>query len=233
MSHKTSPARRAVFFTALAETGNQTLAAERAKVSRSWVQLHRSTDPAFDEACRAAIAEAKAGFEALRASGTMRPPRGWGFLDGVELVVRGSNGRRVQIARARLHQWTPRVEERFLRLLAESCNLRAALRAVGLSAASLHEHRKRWPAFDDRCEDALAMGYDRIDQGLVAGAIRLLDPEVAACAQIAPPAIAPMNVDDAIRLVRLHERRAWEAARGVGPGGRVRGRRRGAMGTVT
>jgi hypothetical protein len=226
MSHKTSPARRAAFFTALAETGNQTLAAERARVSRSWVQLHRSTDPAFDDACKDAIAEARESFDKLRTNGTMRPPRNWGYFDGEELVVRGSRGRRVQIARARLHQWTPRVEERFLATLAETCNLRAALKAVGLSAASLHEHRKRWPAFDGRCEDTLAIGYDRIDQGLVTGAIRLLDPDVAARAHLAPPAIAPMSVDDAIRLVRLHERRAWEAERGVGPGGRVRGRRR-------
>ena len=224
MSHKTSPARRVAFFNALAETGNQTLAAERARVSRSWVQLHRSTDPAFDEACKAAIAEAKAGFVALRTNGTMRPPRNWGFLDGEELVVRGSNGRRVQIARARLHQWTPRVEERFLATLAETCNLRASLRAVGLSAASLHEHRKRWPAFDERCEEALAIGYERIDRGLDAGALRLLDPAAARVPAV-PPAIAPMSVDDAIRLVRLHERRRWEAARGVGPGGRVRARR--------
>ena len=48
MSRKTSPVRRAAFLKALSATGNQTIAAERAKVSRSWVQLHRSTDPGFD-----------------------------------------------------------------------------------------------------------------------------------------------------------------------------------------
>jgi len=37
MSHKTSPARRTALFQALRENGNQTLACERAKVSRSWV----------------------------------------------------------------------------------------------------------------------------------------------------------------------------------------------------
>lgn len=36
MSARTSAARRRAFFVALAATGNQTLAAERAKVSRSW-----------------------------------------------------------------------------------------------------------------------------------------------------------------------------------------------------
>lgn len=224
MSHKTSPARVAAFLKALSETGNQTIAAERAKVSRSWVQLHRSADPQFKADVVAAVAEAKAAFLARRKSGSMTPPEGWGHLDGEELVLRGSNGRRVQVARARLRQWTPRVEERFLAMLAETCNLRLSAREVSLSAASLHEHRKRWPAFDERCEDALAIGFERIDLGLTASAKRLLDPAAVRLPTAAAPAVAPMSVDDAIRLVRLHERRAWEAARGVGPGGRVRRR---------
>jgi hypothetical protein len=223
MSAKMSPQRRAAFLKALAETGNQIIAAERAKVSRSWVQLHRSADPQFRAEVAATVAEARARFLAERKGGSMAPPKGWGHLDGEELVVRGSNGRRVQVARARLRQWTPRVEARFLKLLEQTCNLRLSLRAVGLSGSSLHAHRKRWPAFDERCERAIALGYERIDGGLAAGAIRLLDPEVIA--KDPDPAIAPMSVDDAIRLVRLHERRAWEAARGVGPGGRVRERR--------
>lgn len=118
MSAKTSPQRRAAFLRALRESGNQTIAAERAKVSRSWVQLHRSTDPQFKADVAAAVGEAKAAFLACRESGSMTPPKGWGHLDGEELVVRGSNGRRVQVARARLHQWTPRLEDRFLATLA-------------------------------------------------------------------------------------------------------------------
>ena len=47
MTAKTSPARRAAFMAAVAATGNRTLAAERARVSPSWVTLHRATDPAF------------------------------------------------------------------------------------------------------------------------------------------------------------------------------------------
>ena len=148
MSAKTSPARRAAFFKALRETGNQTLACERARVSRAWVQLQRSTDPAFKAEVAAAVAEARASLLAARPGGRMKPSRKWAHLDGEELVVRGSRGRRVQVARARLRQWTPRVERRFLRALETCCNLRLALKSVGLSASSLHEHRKRWPAFD-------------------------------------------------------------------------------------
>lgn len=226
MSHKTSPSRRAAFFAALRETGNQTLACERAKVSRSWVCLHRKSDPGFDEAVRDAIAEAKRHLSAAPdqvrgARGSNRPPRSWAFQDGEELVVRGSRGRRVQVARARLHQWTPRVEARFLALLERCCNVRLALREVGLSAQSLHEHRKRWPDFDARCEDALDVGYSRLDGGVVTAALLGLNPRLAEDYELSPPMVAPMSADDAIRLLRLHERRRWEAARGIGPGGRV------------
>ena len=221
MSRKTRPARRAAFLRAVAETGNQTLACERAKVSRSWVQLHRSTDPGFDADVRAAIEEARRRFDRLSANGegTTRPPGKWRHQDGEELVVRGSRGRRVQVARARLHQWTPRVEERFLELLKQCCNLRLALKAVGFSAASLHEHRKRWPEFSARCEDALAIGYERLETGLWHGACRLFSPGGYAAPEV--PAVAPVSASDAIALLRLHEKRRWEAERGIGPGGRV------------
>ena len=226
MSRKFAEARRQAFLRALAETGNQSLAAERAKVSRSWVCLHRKTDPGFDEAVRDAIAEAKESLRWApdRARGDesgAKPPRKWAFQNGEELVVRGSRGRRVQVARARLHQWTPRVEGRFLGHLEQVCNVRLALRAVGLSAQSLHEHRKRWPAFDERCEDALDVGYWRLDGGVVTAGLLGVNPRLAEHYELSPPMVAPMSADDAIRLLRLHERRRWEAERGIGPGGRV------------
>jgi len=218
MSAKTSSARRAAFFRALFETGNQTLAAERARVSRSWVQLHRSTDPGFDEAVRDAIAEAKVALSQRSGSSpehvVTKPPRGWGHQDGEELVVRGSRGRRVQVARARLHQWTPRVEGRFLACLEQVCNLRLALREVGFTAASLHEHRKRWPAFDEACEVALARGFERLDNGLAHAACRLFSPDAYPLPEA--PVVGPMNASAAISLMRLHEKR--RAGRGRRPG---------------
>lgn len=225
MSAKTSPQRRAAFFRALRETGNQTLACERAKVSRSWMSLQRSTDPQFKADVAAAVEEAKEKLrwapDRARGDGSCRPSARWAFQDGEELVVRGSRGRRVQVARARLHQWTPRVEARFLALLERTCNLRLALREVGLSAQSLHEHRKRWPAFDERCEDALDIGYWRLDGGVVTAGLVGLNPRLAEEFDLSPPMVAPMSADDALRLLRLHERRRWDAERGIGPGGRV------------
>jgi hypothetical protein len=212
MSHKTSPARRAAFFKALGETGNQTLAAERAKVSRSWVQLHRSTDPEFDEACRAAIVEAKAHFDRLSANGAgaSKPPSGWGHLDGEELVVRGSGGsgggRRVQIARARLHQWTPRIEDRFLATLAATCNVKAACAEVGLSQASAYLHRERWPGFARRRSEAIAQGYARIEEALTQNGENLFSsPEL-------PPEapMPPMTVEQAIHILHMHRNEVRE-----------------------
>jgi len=128
MSAKISAARKAAFLKALAERGNFTLSAEKAKVSRSWVLLHRKADAAFDAACREAVAAAKAR---LGAHPERRPPSGWGHLDGVELVVRGTNGRRVQIARARLHQWTPRVRTGFSPCSARPATPRRPIRRPG------------------------------------------------------------------------------------------------------
>ncbi|HEV7659988.1 MAG TPA: hypothetical protein VGO55_09105 [Allosphingosinicella sp.] len=206
MSHKTSPARRAVFFTALEETGNQTLSAERAKVSRSWVQLHRSTDPAFDADCRDAIAS----FGTLGMSGSNKPPSGWGRLDGEELVVRGSGGsgggRRVQIARARLHQWTPRVEDRFLATLAATCNVKAACAEAGMTAAAAYGHRERWPGFARRWAEAVREGYAEIEAALMANGENLFSsPEL-------PPEAPrpPMSVEQAIHILHMHKHEVRE-----------------------
>lgn len=211
MSAKTSAARRAAFFAALAETGNQTLAAERAKVSRSWVSLHRAEDPAFRAELDAAIATAK---ERQRASGAVAPGKGWGTHAGEELAVRTSHGRRVQIARARAQQWTPRVEARFLSAPGATCNVKAACAAVGLSEESAYEHRGRWPDFAHRWQAALTLDYERLEEALHDSAGRLfgsVEPDLDA-------PIPPMTPDQALQLLWLHR----HTVRG---GGRPPGRR--------
>src|SRR3546814_19377909 len=91
MSVKFSEARRRAFLKALQETGNQTLAAKQAKVSGSWVQLHRSTDPEFKRQVEEAVAEAKA-----RRSPAESPwqPSGRGQRHGAELEGSGRAVRR-------------------------------------------------------------------------------------------------------------------------------------------
>ncbi|MEN2786976.1 hypothetical protein ACFOKI_08365 [Sphingomonas qilianensis] len=239
MSAKTSPARRAAFMAAVAETGNRTLAAERAKVSASWVTLHRKTDPAFRAELDAALASARARLTAQRGGAAgMTPAAGWRALAGEELVVRGGNGRRTQIARARLRQWTPRIEARFLAALAGCCNVRAACAAVGLSVASAYNHRARWAAFAQGWDEALAVGYERIEGALLAAGCAMLelsraggggpDADRGASAarelgEIAPELlISGMTVDAALQLLWLHRQQVRGA--GGAPGARPRAR---------
>ena len=230
MSRKFSAARKQAFLTALTETGNQTIAAERAKVSRSWVQLHRSTDPEFDGQVRSAIEVAKSALRApphpnpsgrqscppdktkgrpdpAEGRGANQPPRGWGFLDGEELVVKGTNGRRVQIARARLKQWTPRVEDRFLAVVAATCNVRAACAEVGMTPASAYAHRGRWPAFARRWDEAIAAGTIAIEAALLEAGANLFSSEGATETGAAgdTPAITGMDAHGALHLLYMHK----------------------------
>lgn len=215
MTAKTGERRRAAFFRALEETGNQTLAAERAKVSRSWVSTWRARDPAFSAEVDRALLTAKARLDHAPGVG---PDGAWRAQDGEELAVRGSNGRWTQVARARLRQWTPRAEARFLGSLAANCNVKLACAAVGLSPASAYNHRGRWPAFAEKWDAAIEQGYDRLATALMASAGAMLGD-----ADMAPEAaMGPMTVEDAIRLLGLHQRRAVGLGRAPGRERRVR-----------
>ena len=245
MSKKFSAQRRSAFLRCLSQTGNVTLSAERAKVSRSWVRLHRSADAAFDGTCREAIAEARERLRVRRgdegktlplpppasgrgedglappASGrgdnglippargrgaTREPPEGWAFHEGEELVVNGSNGRRVQVRRAKLSQWTARVERRFLAVLRCTCNVTAACRDVGLWPPSAYAHRRRWPDFARRWDEAIAMGESELDFRIVHSLRRFFDPEIPGPEEPA----GGVTISDAIRyLERIGPKRGY------------------------
>ena len=236
MSVKFGPRRKAAFLKDLSFCGNQTLAAERVAVSRSWVGLQRASDPSFDAACRDAIAAAQLrlcssplpaqppeGAESpspAEGRGSSRPPAGWGFLDGAELVVRGSNGRRVQIGRARAHQWSARVEARFLGALAATCNVKAACAEVGMSHGSAYGHRHRWRAFAEAWDAAIAEGYARIEIALLERGCNLFaDPGSGDPAEDHP--ITTMTAEQAIHLLHMHKHQVHGAGKAPGKSWRV------------
>lgn len=204
MSAKTSPVRRAAFLTALGETGNYTIAAAHAKVSRSWVTLHKTNDPEFRAACDAAVAGAATrAKERAVAGGSAKPSAKWGFVDGEEMVVRAGNGRRAVVARARLRQWTPRTEDLFLRTLAASANVKLACEAAGLSVASAYVHRSKWPAFAERWRAALETGYVRLEFAMIDNACSAFEPGDEFELDAPMPS---MTFNDAITLMWLHRR---------------------------
>ena len=199
---KVTAARREAFLRVLGECGNQTVAAERARVSRSWVCKWRGLDPAFDAAVKAAVAAAR---ERLRAEADgVKPPRGWGHLDGVELAVRGTRGalgRRVQIARARLRDWSPAAERRFFDVLGATCNVTAALAEVGKSKGSAYAHRKRWPAFAKRWDQVIEEAYAALEIALQQNGENLFStPDY-----VPETVIREMTAAHAIHLLHMHK----------------------------
>lgn len=215
MTAKMSDRRRAAFLKALAVCGNQTLAAERVCVSRSWVCQERMRNPEFNSECGRVIAQAR---ERLRRSEGNRPPEGWGHLDGVELVVRGTKGRRVQIARAQARQWTARTERRFLSVLAATGNAEAAYIAAGKSKASAYGHRKRWAGFERQWREAAETACVRLEFGLAAYA---MNPFSAP--GLPDPAPVSMTPDQALHSLHMNKRRLFGLGKRPGARGRPPG----------
>ena len=121
-------------------------------------------------------------------------------------MVKGSGGsgggRRVQVARARLKQWTPRIEDRFLAVLAATCNVKAACAEVGMTAASAYAHRQRWPAFAARWDRTVEEGFERLEIALLQNAENLFSSD-----ELPPPetVMVPMTFQDAIHLLHMHK----------------------------
>jgi hypothetical protein len=107
----------------------------------------------------------------------------------------------VQIARARLKQWTPRVETRFLAVLAATCNVKAACAEIGMTAASAYGHRKRWPRFAALWDEAVEEGYARLELALVENGCNLFSRSEL-------PSDVPikgMTAEQAIHLLHMHK----------------------------
>jgi hypothetical protein len=191
MTAKTSVKRRNAFLRAFAQTGNQTLAAEQAGVSRWTVRNMRRADPGFDARWRAAKAESA---KRLAGDGN-RPPPGWEMRGGAALAV--TRGAKV-IRSPGEWRWTPRAEGRFLGMLRQCNNLRIACQWAGMTVSSYEAHWRRWPDFRRRVSEARAFAGLYLDSAREARREGPFDFTEAA-ESVPRPSIA-----EAIRLVRRH-----------------------------
>ncbi|HEX8225307.1 MAG TPA: hypothetical protein VF605_15950 [Allosphingosinicella sp.] len=197
MSAKTGEGKRSAFLEAFARTGNQTLAAERAGLSRSTVLNLRRTDPSFDSRWLSARAEAA---ERL-GGGCNRPPRGWERSGGAELAVQRAGRRPPRVVRSLGASWTPRAEARFLGLLRQSNNARLACREAGMTLSSYEAHWRRWPDFRRRVESARAFARFRIEAMVETERERPWESDWAAIEALPQPGIA-----EALRVVERARR---------------------------
>jgi hypothetical protein len=199
MTAKVSEAARRAFLAAYVQSGNVTLSAEQAGVSRSWVSRARRGDPAFDGLCRAAKA---ASAERLGGDESNRPPGAWTRSGGVELVVQRAGKRPRQLIRSLRARWTPRAEERFLGELRRCNNARLACYRAGMTVSSFEAHWRRWPGFRRRVAEARAFASLRIASRIEAGSNGPMEiPHL-------PEKEEAVSIADRIHLARRHKGRS-------------------------
>lgn len=129
-------------------------------------------------------------------------------------VLRASGRHGPQVTETMGRFWTDEAETIFLDELAATCNVTLAARACGFSGVTVYRRRRQDAGFAARWEEALAIGYTRLETALVRRATEM--------AEDGPDPDAPMpdmTVAAAINLLRLHKAGAAEhrAARGAGP----------------
>ena len=112
----------------------------------------------------------------------------------------------MQVRRARVQQWTPRAERRFLSALAATCSVKAACAEVGLWPGSAYNHRRRWQRFAEAWDAVLDTACARLEAELVmAGCNLLSDPGLAATGD--DVAISTMTASQAVHLLHMHKHR--------------------------
>jgi hypothetical protein len=95
----------------------------------------------------------------------------------VRLVA--ASGRIVQCASVRKDGWTKARREGFFAMLSATCNVRASAAAMGMTDCGAYYVRRHDPVFAARWQEALAEGYGRLEQALMALALEGIDPAPA------------------------------------------------------
>ena len=86
-------------------------------------------------------------------------------------LIAGARNRGIQMRALRHDGWTKPRRAQFLRVLGMTCNVRAAAASVGLVPSGAYALRLRDPVFAASWAAALASGYDRLEEALLAAAI--------------------------------------------------------------
>jgi hypothetical protein len=109
------------------------------------------------------------------------------------------------IMRKRKSVWTARKCAQFFSHLAQTCNVQASAKAVGLQHRGAYDLRHSWPEFARAWDAALAQGYARLEALLLQRALEQVDPEAAQdVAQDGHTASGKIDVDLAFRLLAAH-----------------------------
>ena len=115
---------------------------------------------------------------AKEAGGAPRPARGVAARGKVTCggTVRGGLGPKRTAARR--SDWTAAMVDLFIETLADSCNVTLAARAIGRSMTNVYVHRTRDASFRERWEQALGIGYSRLEMMLLERALHGVEKTV-------------------------------------------------------
>ena len=93
----------------------------------------------------------------------------------MDTTISGGNKRALQRQVIKRNGWTKARRKRFLDALAATCNVRAAHEAAGLAPTSGYALRRRDPEFAALWQDALAIGYERLEEALLTHALQAVN----------------------------------------------------------
>ncbi len=200
------------FLAELRRTGNARDAARTLGVHRTTFTKRRARDPGFAAAWNAALAIAHANLLPPSAAregpgeGVSHPPKPARPSDAEPHIVRTARGR-LQLRRATPARLTRAHEQAFLAALSATANVRLSAAAAGFSHSAFYARRKTSPGFAREMRLALEMGYDQLEQALLASA----DPashDHDAWRHNDPPPIPQMTANQALQLMYLHQKEA-------------------------
>lgn len=185
------------FLKQLAGSGNLAAAALACGLKQGTLLYRRRHDPAFAQGWDAALALAEAA---------LAPQARERWRGGAQTVVRGRNGR-VQVQRTRPGRCDKAGEQRFLLALSATANIKLAAHAAGFTPGTFYRRAKSHPAFAREWREALTQGYERVELALLESGLPASHADDA-WRHNDPPTLPPMTVDQALQLLRQHERTA-------------------------
>ncbi len=119
-------------------------------------------------------------------------------------VIRSATNRPLQRRRV-VHGWTDARQAAFLDQIAATCNMAAALAAVGMTKPGLYALRRRDPVFAEQMRNAMLVGYERLEAELLRKAVAAFEDGDTGGTETGDVIVAPMTVDQAMRLLERYQ----------------------------
>lgn len=122
----------------------------------------------------------------------------------MDLVVMSGKARLLVKTKRSKREISQRSRDEFILSLSETCNVSLSAERAGVALSTVYKIRQRDAAFAAAWQRALDDGYQRLEMGLVQAALAAVEgPRDDAAGD--RPVVAPMTMDQALRLLGRHE----------------------------